>query len=411
MLCFFGNCQVAHMRATLASTGETTTYVRLPHTDFFTDADVGPRHVAFRRQAVAMGLEKNLTSRVLIPQQELRTLKPAVIVTNLFNERPVLTRADDGYSVSISQNDLAKCSRAQREWLLAGFVFRQADPTGYARRFVEYLKRLRKAYPETPLVLLDRLRPCPAIGPSPRSLLHEWDERFQEMWAVISQGAMATGGVRFFSLEAATARFCMRAAHGIDEAVPFLRFDDELPCLARPRGCPPDQTPDPASHARRDIEHFSASFSEFLAKLLVSGVAPREPDAAHRAWLAAPYAPRPLDGTALRQLLGSGDAHRTAIALGNMILRKKPATEALLEHARDIPAQQNVLNMVRGYALAFPSVGIVRWCAMHAKKAARDLAFREEGYLGNYLGRVEAVAQAATARLASAMRAREAISA
>ena len=322
--------------------------------------------------------------------------KPQLLVFNLFHEEePLFVHRKDGHAFYIAAQAL-EYSPAFARWVHTNYLQKRLESNLWLDRFTLMIRRVRRDFPETPIVLIQRLSHLPAYGPSPFSYLSGWDRNWQNARVSLEDLTFKLGNCHLIDMDRIIAGLSSRDNLCIDRLAPYLKLgvkwhDQILRKLSLKRKI----------LLQRDLEHLRPEVWDIVAEkifhLIQEGqISYTQEERVQDQWYNEPKRPDPPMNE-IETWLKSGDLFDCAHAIGHLI-NKLPEnhSDMLVAYRWQMPAGKYLLRMIKIYAKFQPDPRLLEWCIAHRKRACSDFCDLDESFINRYLKEISKVEQLST---------------
>lgn len=384
MIYFLGNCQADFVSRTLRDRGYETEY-RVLASPLTLPSWTGGIPATLADLDLTHSIEPFMHGRTLrnqfqpIPADET----PDVIVVSMFHENvPLFVHNDEGFVFFMDTNALTE-KPGLMEWTQANCRMFKPNPATYLNRFADMLVRLRKDFPETPLVVLARLSHFPAFGPDPFSYLDNWGDLCPQADPFYAAWTSAIPDLHIISMDRLFGGIWRSTSGHIESLCPFLKIrleenGDRITGL----------------HAMRDIEHIGPMPDRLADKLeafFETGTIEYDEDETMVPEWARQWQIAKLDDEAILTKLASGSNYQSAEAVASFYLDlQRDYTPFLVQVKERMPVCHMSLHMIRIYSRIWRNADLAEWCDAHIE-TAREFTANGELYRKAYIERVEGI--------------------
>lgn len=343
MIHVYGNCQASNVAKVLQGGLDCVEFTWIQSPAFYR-VHTGSFGPALERQVEKYDVPFNyLRAGVGYPwKPPLRAgdAAPNALVFSLFTEpTPLLVDKEYGNGIFF-QSGALKDFPEFGEWVSENFTRLDLGRDGYLKRYMRMLGKVRKLFPNAPVVVVIRSRLAPAYNPNPGCLLSAWGSHHASIVDALTRLESEDQNFHLVHTDRIIARQCLKHGESIDRFYPIVVFDDGDP-----------------SRARRDLEHASDDLWQLVAQSVMhalngggdgcmSGAEVEE-------FLEKPYEAE--DGQIdLVGLLTSGNRHNQSRALARMVLDDRNHGPTLVEHGERLVQHRIIVDSLCAYARKKP---------------------------------------------------------
>lgn len=384
MIHFLGNCQADFICRIMADRGYDTAYRVLASPLTLTSwdgsipqtlSDLDRRH----------GIEPFMHGRTLrnqfqpIPANET----PEAIVVSMFHENVPLFVNDEEEFVFFMDTNALTDNPELMDWAQSACRMFKPNPANYLNRFADMLLRLRRDFPETPIIVPTRLSHHPAFGPDPFSYLENWGAMCHQADPFYAAWTSAIDNLHLISMDRLFGAMWRDTGGHIESLCPFLkiRLDEDGDRIT-------------GLHAMRDIEHIGpmpGRLADKLESFLETGIIEYGEDETVVADWSKPWRIAKLDDETILRKLASGANYLAAEAVASFFLDLQRDHTPLLVRARErMPVCHMTLHMIRIYSRIWRNPELALWCDAHLD-AARRFTANGDMYQKTYIERVNGI--------------------
>jgi len=145
--------------------------------------------------------------------------KPQLLVSNLFHEEePCFVHRKDGHAFYIAAQAL-EISPDFARWVHTNYIQKHLDSDVWLDRFTQMIRRVRRKFPKTPIVLIQRLSHLPIYAPSPG-----WDHNWQNTKKSLEELSIQLDNCYLIDMDRIIAGLSSRDNLYIDRLAPYLKL-------------------------------------------------------------------------------------------------------------------------------------------------------------------------------------------